>query len=551
MRKSIKRSVGIRIAAALIAVLLFSFVITINIFRLQEVLNESEQASALLDRAQQAETAHYKWSSNLSNAIYANADFTGSMDPTSCILGQWLYGDAGTSDSEILALRSEMEPLHKMLHESASQVLSYLSANSDRAESYFQQEIQSNLNNLVGKLDQVVERSKKIQQEKEEQIQSCIRFMHLTALFSLALALICLISLIFYILRNILAPILSMIERSRPLQDGQLELELDTSIPNELGELSETLQLSLSRIQTYVQDINRIMAQLSEGNFNVHTAMPYIGDFQSIEASIDSFTTTISQALARIGQVEQQVSNNAAQLSSSSQALAQGATEQASSVEELSATLSKLSKSASKNVAAAVSAQENADLTAQQVYLSGEQMQQMVDAMSDITKASQEIGKIINTIENIAFQTNILALNAAVEAARAGSAGKGFAVVSSEVRSLAEQSDQAAKATKELIENSVQAAERGSTIVGEVSDSLKKTLDLVTHSNIAIGEIAGVIRSEADSISRVSEGISQISVVVQTNSASSEESAAVSSELFNEVRRLHEQTQHFRLKSQS
>jgi methyl-accepting chemotaxis protein len=183
------------------------------------------------------------------------------------------------------------------------------------------------------------------------------------------------------------------------------------------------------------------------------------------------------------------------------------------------------------------------------VTVSSQQMEEMVAAMNDISAASQEIGKIIATIENIAFQTNILALNAAVEAARAGAAGKGFAVVSSEVRSLATQSDQAAKATKEMIENSIQAVDRGSRIVGEVSETLNKTLKLVMQSGDAIGGIAKAVEREADSISQVTDGIGQISSVVQTNSASSEESAAVSNELFEQVRLLQEQTKRFRLKN--
>ena len=176
-------------------------------------------------------------------------------------------------------------------------------------------------------------------------------------------------------------------------------------------------------------------------------------------------------------------------------------------------------------------------------------MEEMVAAMGDITEASQQIGKIIKTIEDIAFQTNILALNAAVEAARAGAAGKGFAVVSSEVRSLATQSNEAALATKGLIENSVQAAERGSRIVGEVSDTLKKTLDLVLQSNHAIGDIADAVHREASTIAQVTDGIGQISSVVQTNSASSEESAAVSAELFKQVQLLQAQTRKFHLKN--
>ena len=142
-----------------------------------------------------------------------------------------------------------------------------------------------------------------------------------------------------------------------------------------------------------------------------------------------------------------------------------------------------------------------------------------------------------------------MALNAAVEAARAGAAGKGFAVVADEVRNLASKSDEAAKATKGLIENSVQATGRGSRIVSEVSATLNRTLELVMQSNTAIGAIVEAVKNDAESIAQVTEGIGQISSVVQSNSASSEESAAVSAELFNQVQRMEEQTRRFKLKA--
>ena len=175
--------------------------------------------------------------------------------------------------------------------------------------------------------------------------------------------------------------------------------------------------------------------------------------------------------------------------------------------------LEELSKNAAKNVETAQNAQENARLTGEQVTISSQQMEEMVSAMNDITQASHRIS------------------------------GKGFAVVADEVRSLAAQSDQAAKATKDLIGNSVQVTEKGSQIVDEVSQTLQKTLNLVVESNSAIGSIAEVIQGEAESIKQVTDGIGQISEVVQTNSASSEESAAVSEELFAQVTMLKQQTE--------
>ena len=547
-KKSIKRTVLIRAVAALVSILLFSFVTTANILRIQSVQNSNTRAAELLQRAQGAETAHYKWASNLSNALYAGAEFTGSTDPTKCTLGQWIYGNDEITDPTILALRNELEPLHKEIHQSATHVLDLLKSSPKAAQDYYQETILSNISTLVGKLDKIVELETNANNDGLARLHTLIIQMQLVCCVCLVLALICLIGLVTFVSKHVVKPILLITDRARPLQEGRLDLQMDYQSENELGELAKTLEDSVGLIHSYVEDINRIMGQLSQGNFDVATSTPYIGDFQSIESSLNSFTSTISETLGSIVQTQGRVSSNAGQLSSGAQALAQGATEQASAVEELYATLDDLSKNASRNVQSAADALEKARLTGEQVTVSSQQMEQMVSAMTDITKSSEQIGRIIATIEDIAFQTNILALNAAVEAARAGSAGKGFAVVADEVRSLATRSDEAAKATKDLIDNSVQATEQGSRIVGQVSQSLKKTMELVMQSNTTINTIAEAVQAESASIAQVTEGIGQISAVVQTNSASSEESAAVSSELFEEVHKLEYETQKFQLK---
>ena len=550
MGTSIKRSVNIRVICAIVAVVLFSCVTTMNILRIESTQAASAQANALLDSAQKAEVAHYKWSANLSNALYAGTEFTGSMDHTGCVLGKWLYSDLELEDEEINRLRTEIEPLHKELHASAGTVLEMYGNSHDRAQQYYQETIQTNLATLVGLLDQVVARGTQLSTECAQRMSSTVALMHTLTIICLVLNLVALISLVVFVMRNVIQPLLLITNKAKPLQEGNLSLDLEYTSKNELGQLAQTLEDSVGLIRQYIGDIDRVMGELAQGNFDVHTSTRYIGDFSTIETALDSFTVALSDAMGNIVQAEQRVSGHAEQLSSGAQALAQGATEQASAVQELYATVDDLSKSAGRNAQAAAAAQDSAKLTSQQVSLSSDQMEQMVSAMADISDASQQIGKIISTIEDIAFQTNILALNAAVEAARAGAAGKGFAVVADEVRSLASKSDEAAKATKGLIENSIQATHRGTQIVGEVSTSLKKALALVVESNKAIETITDAIHQEADSLSQVSEGIGQISSVVQTNSASSEESAAVSSELFEQVHVLEDQTKRFKLKGQ-
>ena len=204
-------------------------------------------------------------------------------------------------------------------------------------------------------------------------------------------------------------------------------------------------------------------------------------------------------------------------------------------MEELSATIADISSNSQSNAKRSEEAMQHSKNSDVRVRESAEYMDQMVKAMEKISESSTEISKIIATIENIAFQTNILALNAAVEAARAGSAGKGFAVVADEVRNLATKSDQAAKATKELIDHSIASVQEGGDIVKQVSESLSKTVEATKLSMEAIQDITKAVEEESESIAQVTEGIDQISAVVQTNSATSEQSAAASEELSSQA----------------
>ena len=349
--------------------------------------------------------------------------------------------------------------------------------------------------------------------------------------------------------KRILRPVIAVRDQMGELSQGNLSTEFpwepDSS---EIGMLIASIHETKRELKKYIQDIDSTLSQMAKGNMNLVVSDSYRGEFLPIQRALRQILDALNEALRHIHQTAQDVSNESERVSSGAQTLSEGAVRQASTVEELSAGIQDISGEVKHTSADANKARKFSMDAEVQLKVCCQKMDSLSTAISDISESSRQINGIIKTIEDIAFQTNILALNASVEAARAGAAGKGFAVVSDEVRSLATQSDQAAKATKELIENAVGATEKGSHIVDEVSRSLRKTMDLVMESNTAIGQIAEAVQSEAASIAQVTEGLGQISSVVQTNSASSEESAAVSAELFEQVHLLQDQVSRFRLK---
>ena len=309
MRKSIKKMVFYRVAAALLSIILFSGVTTFNVLRIEKMQQKSVEHVALLTQAQAAETAHYKWSGTLSNALYAGGEFPGT-DDTKCILGQWIYGEPGTEDAEILRLRNEIKPMHKQLHQSVAEVQGMMASSPARAQEYYQSTIQSNLTNLVAKLDQVIERGSTLNDDSMQQMHSTIMWMQGITAVCLVLALFCLISLVLYVLKNVLAPILHITRQVQPLQEGRLDLALDHNTNDELGDLAGTLEKSMELIRGYIWDLNRIMEQMAKGNFNVKTATAFIGEFRSIEESIDILTSNLSSTINSICQAQTQVSGN-------------------------------------------------------------------------------------------------------------------------------------------------------------------------------------------------------------------------------------------------
>lgn len=370
-----------------------------------------------------------------------------------------------------------------------------------------------------------------------------------SALFALAaVSIILTLFIAIKIIRNLTYPIAEIEEAVKAMAKGDMHTEVTYQSNDELGILAENLRFVLKTLSEYISHICSRMDSLASGDLTISMDMDYLGEFESIKHSGNKIIDSLNDTLGQIEVSSEQVADGSEQVSSGAQALSQGTTEQASSVEELAATLNDLSTKV--NQTAKNSRDVNALIaeTGDEVNNSNRMMEAMMDAMTKINSCSSEIEKIIKTIEDIAFQTNILALNAAVEAARAGEAGKGFAVVADEVRSLASKSAEAAKETTALISNSLTAVTEGNNIAAETQKSLLKVVESAGQISSNMELITEASDMQAEGIQQITIGIDQISSVIQTNSATAEQSAAASEELSSQANLLRTLVNRFHLK---
>ncbi len=335
------------------------------------------------------------------------------------------------------------------------------------------------------------------------------------------------------------------------MSKGNFDNEITYDSEDEVGVLCKSIKNFSDGSKLIIDDISYVTGELSDGNFTVKSRCEnaYVGAFSAILSSFNSLIDKLNEIIGRINESADQVSSGSDQVSGGAQALSQGATEQASSVEELAATIHIISEQINENAANAHEANDRTNVAVSEMGSANDKMKELVGAMDEISASSDETQKIIKTIEDIAFQTNILALNAAVEAARAGAAGKGFAVVADEVRNLAGKSAEAAKNTTSLIENTVAAINKGNSLVTEVADKMSNAMEasnVVVDLNMKISEAS---KQSADSVTQVTVGIEQISSVVQTNSATAEESAAASEELSGQANMLKEMVSDFKFRA--
>ena len=354
----------------------------------------------------------------------------------------------------------------------------------------------------------------------------------------------------FYITRGITQPVTELEQAARAMAKGEFSaVRVAYDSRDELGSLAGDIRSMVKTLTDVLQNETYILNEMAEGNFSVHSEKDeyYIGEFEQLMRSMKKISRGLSELLLQISRSADNVAAGSEQVSSGSQNLAQGTTEQAASVEELTCMMSGISDQAYRNSRDAQEASEKAQMVKENAAESSRSMQEMVNAMAEISGKSDEIRKIVKTIEDFSFQTNILALNAAVEAARAGDRGKGFSVVANEVRSLANQSSAASKSTAALIQSSLQAVENGRRIANETDNALAEVVSGIDNVSELLFHITDASSKQFDANRQVTENINLISEVVQTNSATAEECAAASEELASQAQLLKELVSHFKL----
>ena len=325
---------------------------------------------------------------------------------------------------------------------------------------------------------------------------------------------------------GIATPLNALAERLERFAQGDLDSPLPAYDSNdEVGDMVRSANDTIGKLTQIMNDMEALLGEMANGNFDIHTSCEeaYVGDFNPLLMAIRDMKVQMDETLKEVKQASEMVSVGAQNLAEASQALAEGA-----SAEEMQATIDEITNGLSNTVKLTNDAYLEAERVAGNAEGSREEMAVMVEAMNRINETSLKIGSVITEIESIASQTNLLSLNASIEAARAGEAGRGFAVVADQIRTLAEQSAEAAVNTRELIEGSIHEIEIGSKAVEQTEQVIVDVVEAIHNIATSSKGISETAVQQAEAMGQADAGVTRIADIIQTNSATAEETSATS-----------------------
>ncbi len=384
---------------------------------------------------------------------------------------------------------------------------------------------------------------------EEQSLMSTLQWVEqILFVFIVGLVVLQIFIIIKFSKKELLGPIKKVSEQMVLLSKGDFQEELNMKEDNsEVGTMVTAINTMKKNTHDIIKEISSILGEMGNGDYCIEIKKEYAGEYVEIKESFTNIRKQMHDTFQTLKEISGQIGLGSEQLANAAQDVAEGCTSQATQVSEIVTMMKELSIVMENNTKEALNSVELSTEASRTLLVGNQKMDDLILAIEEINKCSEQIRTIIGAIEDIASQTNLLSLNASIEAARAGEAGRGFAVVADQIRTLAEESAQAAGNTRKLIETTVSAVEKGIDIAGETAKDMKKVMESTNASTEKMNMISELLEEEVVHIQQINETVSAISEIVNSNSAASQETAAVSEEQMNQVERMMEQVSQFKI----